>query len=296
MSKYIQRCRIVRILLMMQSSLVDILAMAGPNLKNNLRSFVAGDPTREQAIDISDAGVENLAKEHPNLATIALHGTRNLKMRVLPVIFLGCAAMQAVTFTVARKDIPEKTSIPFFLDWLSGGDYIPSLLYLELRGVYHDPTSSWLLDFLTSRELHLEVVYEWGDEMVLIRSGKRTTLSSVEEPVASNANANSIKKGDAQGEDDEDAWEDEPDSEEERQVARKARIARNTARRTGREIRRLGAQRSMSEILGRDVGNYEMETSLRDQWDFSDSNDEDIDPREMSKILRMMRDGFGLYD
>jgi hypothetical protein len=52
----------------------------------------------------------------------------------------------------------------------------------------------------------------------------------------------------------------------------------------------------MSEILGRDVGDYEMETSLRDQWDFSDSDDEDIDPREMRKILRMMRDGFGLYD
>jgi hypothetical protein len=69
-------------------------------------------------------------------------------------------------------------------------------------------------------------------------------------------------------EDDDDAWEDEPDSKRERQLARRMRRVLKSGRATGREIRRTGAQSAMSEILGREVCDFEMEMSHRLMWDF----------------------------
>ncbi|KAL5445294.1 hypothetical protein PMIN05_002912 [Paraphaeosphaeria minitans] len=95
---------------------------------------------------------------------------------------------------------------------------------------------------------------------------------------------------------DEDVWEDATDSEEERRVARKARKPRKEAREMGRRIRYIGAQRSMSMMMGREIYDFEMQTSFRDGWDYSDDNDEEVDPREKKQMLEVMEGGFGFDD
>jgi hypothetical protein len=47
----------------------------------------------------------------------------------------------------------------------------------------------------------------------------------------------------------------------------------------------------MSGVLDREVHDLEMQTSFRDQWDHFDSDDEDIDLREMKEIIRAMLGG-----
>jgi hypothetical protein len=131
----------------------------------------------------------------------------------------------------------------------------------------------------------LKIVYEWNNKTVLIRGSERTPLPAVPETATSHADTND---GDSSPKDSEDAWEDASDSEEERQVAQKARTTRENARVMGRRIRYLGTQSSMSGMLGREVHGLEMQTSFRDQWDHSDSDDEDIEPREMKEIIRAM--------
>ena len=63
----------------------------------------------------------------------------------------------------------------------------------------------------------------------------------------------------------------------------------------GREMRWLGVQSNMSDVFDRQIGDFEMELSFRDQWDFSDSGDEDMDPREMKELLSIMRQESKLY-
>ena len=250
--------------------------MASLVLKSSLRALVAGDLSRTQSINISDAGVLKLTKTCNNLATVSLYGTRNLKHGCLPAILGTCAAIEAVTICISKNVVPDKTSIPSFLNWESGGDFAPNLRYLELRDIYHDADSSRLLDWLTRRP-GLEIVHDWNKEVILIREQKCTAIY-INYVVA---RKNAGKKDTEITSDDEDEWEDEPDSEDKRQATRKARKTRKAVRKMGREIRWLGVQSSMSEVLDRHVGDVEMETSFRDQWDFSDSGDEDMDPREM---------------
>ncbi|KAL5464824.1 hypothetical protein PMIN06_000985 [Paraphaeosphaeria minitans] len=206
-------------------------------------------------------GVEKLAKAYIDLATISLHATRNLKEGVLTAIIDSCTAIQAVVITVAKSHILQDTSIISFLDWLGGQSRAPDLRYLEFGGVHHDLSYGRQLDNITLRRPQLEIVYEWNDKAH-----------------------------------DEDVWEDATDSEEERRVARKARKPRKEAREMGRRIRYIGAQRSMSMMMGREIYDFEMQTSFRDGWDYSDDNDEEVDPREKKQMLEVMEGGFGFDD
>jgi len=71
--------------------------MASPALKSSLRAIIAGIPSRKEVINISDAGLQILAKAYPNLAAISLYGACNLKTGALLAVLNDCAAIQAIT-------------------------------------------------------------------------------------------------------------------------------------------------------------------------------------------------------
>ncbi|KAL5399237.1 hypothetical protein PMIN02_000830 [Paraphaeosphaeria minitans] len=240
-------------------------------------------------------GVEKLAKAYIDLATISLHATRNLKEGVLTAIIDSCTAIQAVVITVAKSHILQDTSIISFLDWLGGQSRAPDLRYLEFGGVHHDLSYGRQLDNITLRRPQLEIVYEWNDKAVLIRGSQRTPLSTRQDHGTAISRAGTAS-ADPLPQHDEDVWEDATDSEEERRVARKARKPRKEAREMGRRIRYIGAQRSMSMMMGREIYDFEMQTSFRDGWDYSDDNDEEVDPREKKQMLEVMEGGFGFDD
>jgi hypothetical protein len=111
-----------------------------------------------------------------------------------------------------------------------------------------------LLEYITLRRPELEIVYEWNEKTVLIRGSERTPLPTVPDTATSHADTTG---GDSSPKDDEDA----SDSEEECQITRKARTAREKARAMGRRIRYLGAQNSINELFDREIDDLEMQTS-----------------------------------
>ncbi|KAL5417116.1 hypothetical protein PMIN03_001743 [Paraphaeosphaeria minitans] len=219
------------------------------------------------------ASARKNSKPYIDLATISLHATRNLKEGVLTAIIDSCTAIQAVVITVAKSHILQDTSIISFLDWLGGQSRAPDLRYLEFGGVHHDLSYGRQLDNITLRRPQLEIVYEWNDKAVLIRGSQRTPLSTRQDHGTAISRAGTAS-ADPLPQHDEDVWEDATDSEEERRVARKAR----------------------NMMMGREIYDFEMQTSFRDGWDYSDDNDEEVDPREKKQMLEVMEGGFGFDD
>ncbi|KAF2828668.1 hypothetical protein CC86DRAFT_404569 [Ophiobolus disseminans] len=99
-------------------------------------AIAVGDASRTEAISITDAGVEKLAKAYPNLAVVKLHGTRNLWKKAFPAVLRNCAVIQAVTITVEKGHTSRKTILTSFLNWLIDKEFVRHLRYLEFRGVY----------------------------------------------------------------------------------------------------------------------------------------------------------------
>jgi len=247
--------------------------MAGPNFKNNLRALIAGDVSRTEAIDITDTGVERLVKAYPNLAVLKLQGTRNLRKKAFPAILRNCASIQAVTMTVAKAHVTRKTRLTSFLNWLCDKEFVRGLRYLEFRGVYQSENHQRFLDFLTKVRPALEMVFEWEGRAELIRDMERVPLSRV----SKNGTTVNIAR------ENEDDWidEDDDDSEDNHLIS-------NDAKANGRLLRKLGAQSAMSDALGRDLYDFEMDSDYGD-YDFDDSDDEGLDPREMKQMLKLMR-------
>lgn len=186
------------------SSVVDILAMAGPAFKNNVRTLITGDPSRTQAIDTSDAGVQTLTKAYPNLATVILHGIRNLKTQVLPALLSSCAVIQAITLSTAKDVVPDAAIITILIRWESDNHPAPSFQYLDLRGVYADGDFLFLLERITRRRSQLEIVHEYSNKAAVLREGKTTPLSTTQIKVLATNSEDNL--------DNEDRLETQPDS------------------------------------------------------------------------------------
>ncbi|KAF2682190.1 hypothetical protein K458DRAFT_433160 [Lentithecium fluviatile CBS 122367] len=98
------------------ASTIDVVANAGAGFRHGLRSFVAGDRGRTFTIDITDAGVEKLVQACPNLTTVILHGTHNLRDKALPGILKRCADIETVTLTVAKQRVSKRTRLTGFIE------------------------------------------------------------------------------------------------------------------------------------------------------------------------------------
>ncbi|KAF2868784.1 hypothetical protein BDV95DRAFT_123261 [Massariosphaeria phaeospora] len=258
--------------------------MAGPDVKNSLRALIAGDASRANGIDITDAGVERLVKAYPNLAVVKLQGTRNLRKKAFPAILRNCASIEAVTITVAKSHVSPKTRLTSFLDWLMDKEFVQNLRYLEFRGVYYSNTHRNFLDFLTKRRPALEIVFEWEGRVGLIRDMEQVPLS-----LGSDSN-------------DDDDWEDESDESEDAESddgesyddgfmddeSEDDHLISDDPMENARTLHRLGGQSAMRDMLGRDLYDFEMASDYGDIDDHVEEGD-GVSRRDMKNMLKLHR-------
>ncbi|RAR10227.1 hypothetical protein DDE83_005189 [Stemphylium lycopersici] len=269
---------------------IDEMVKTDSKFRDMLRIFIAGDPERVKAIEISDAGVEKLLKGFPNLEIITLHGTRKLTRVAFPIILKSCPKIEAVTISVVKGQTSKRTRLNSTLDWLMDKDFVTKLRYLEFRGVYLSPGHYNFLEFLTKRRPALELVYEYGRKAVLIRDMESVPLSHV--PAVGEASTSVAR----QELNDEEDWEEEygsfggmggfdefggynGDDISESLISADPRA-------NARMLSLLGKQAAMSNALGRDTYDFEID---EDYGGYEKYDEGEIDPAQMRKMLGLMR-------
>lgn len=166
-------------MLIIFSTIVDVIANADATFRSAVRVFIAGDAERKEAIEITSAGVEKLTKALPQLEVIALHGTSKLTRTAFPTILKNCANIESVTLTVVQGQKSKRIRLNSTMDWLTDKTFVPKLRYLEFRGVYHEAFRREFLEFLTKCRPALEIVFEYDRPAVLIRDMETIPLDRV---------------------------------------------------------------------------------------------------------------------